>query len=252
MYEFGALDEKHRRAFADHVIECEYCHNRVYSMEPIAAAFRERRSAVHLSEAGIVPVARTGLVSRFRLRVPYAVATYAAVTLLVSVGAWVVWRTQVSGSSRDSNVKRQELLAKIEVLKPPYTPPEKQVLLRGEEKAFSRAMVAYGEDDYDSAIEQLRIANELQPSNAGEVNFYLGACLVLVSRSKEAIWPLRRALESGDGPLTEKSGYYLALAYLKDAQVQPAIAELDAVIAMKGEYLVSANRLRQEISNLKD
>src|ERR1044071_5469038 len=35
MYEFGALEDSRRGIFLNHLVDCEYCHNQVYSMGPI-------------------------------------------------------------------------------------------------------------------------------------------------------------------------------------------------------------------------
>ena len=44
-YELNALEEDERLVFMDHLIECEYCYNQVYSIEPFMIAFRNHRSA---------------------------------------------------------------------------------------------------------------------------------------------------------------------------------------------------------------
>jgi hypothetical protein len=253
MYEFGALDTRDERAFMNHVIECEYCHNQLYSLEPFSTAFRiGRRNAQDIGARKPVLTQRTPW-----FQWPFKAMLPIAVTVLLAMGAGGLVakrmlgpKSVTTGGVQDGGEARRETIARITVQKPAYNPPEKGTLLRGGEKAFANAMAAYQREEFDSAIEQLQVASELQPRNGGEVSFYLGACLLLVNRSQEAVWPLRHAAEIGDSSLTEKARYYVALAYLKGDDAQRATAEVDAVVAMNGEYLTAAQQLKQQILGL--
>src|SRR5437868_1682369 len=68
------------------------------------------------------------------------------------------------------------------------------------------------------------------------------------SRAEEAISPLRRVIESGDGTKLEASHFYLGLGYLKHDQPGQAQAEFDTVIGMKGQYQSDAENLNQIIA----
>ena len=113
-------------------------------------------------------------------------------------------------------------------------------------------MTAYERGDLAAAIEQLQTLSEMQPANLGEVSFYEGASLLLVGRSQEAIAPLRKGVETGDPRQTEMSRYYLAIAYLKNDQIQQATAELDAAIESGGPYAPAARQLRERITSRSD
>jgi|GEM_PF-753326 len=251
MYEFGALEDSRRSIFLNHLVDCEWCHNQVYSMDPFSARFREQRTAAQHERTGTRPVAENKPTSRFLrlLLMQQAIPAAIVVALLVGAGAWVVWRTM---PSRTVQVTEERLarLEHIQIPKAMYKPPEKPVQLREPEKAFNSAMEAYQRDDFETAVERLWTVNELQPANAREVNFYLGVSLMLVGRNPDAIMPLNQVVESGNGPLREKSRYYLALAYVKTGQIKEAVSEADAVIAYGGEYLAPARQLKEAISDL--
>jgi tetratricopeptide (TPR) repeat protein len=178
-----------------------------------------------------------------------AIPTAVVVALLVGAGAWVVWRSMPSrtGQVIDERLARLE---RIKIPKAIYTPPEKPVQMREPDKAFNSAMEAYQHDDFETAIERLWTVNELQPGNAREVNFYLGVSLMLVGRNTDAIAPLSKVVETGNGSLREKSRYYLALAYAKTGQLKEAVSEADALIANGGDYMVPAKQLKDAISDL--
>src|SRR3954464_4466606 len=85
MYEFGALEDSHRSIFLNHLVDCEYCHNQVYSMDPLSARFREQRTAAQRDRASTRPVAEAKSTSRL-LRlwlIQQAIPTAVVVALLV-------------------------------------------------------------------------------------------------------------------------------------------------------------------------
>lgn len=256
-YEFDGLDESDKAAFLGHMIECEYCHDQIYSMEPFAIVFRNHRTAMRgrQTSASVIPVSSLAW-SVLSWATRYAAPLTVSVSLVV-VGAFVIWlapwnttpRVAVSRFPPNAVSGTTSRWADIEVPKPGYAAPDTNVLLRAPEKMFARAMAAYQRDELDTAIEQLQTLSEMQPSNPGEVSFYEGASLLLVGRSQDAIAALRRAIETGDGGQVEKSRYYLALAYLKRDQPQQAIAEVESIIQSGGEYLTAAQQLREKISD---
>lgn len=251
MYEFGALEDSRRSIFLDHLVDCEYCHNQVYSMDPLSARFREQRAAAQRDRASTRPGAEaksTFQLLRLRL-IQQAIPIAVVVALLVGAGAWVVWRSMPSSTGQVTD-ERLARLERIQIPKAMYAPPEKPVQMREPEKAFNSAMDAYQNDDFETAIDRLWTVNELQPTNALEVSFYLGVSLMLVGRYPDAIAPLSQVVEAGNGSLREKSRYYLALAYVKTGRIKEAVSEADAVIANGGEYMVPAKQLKETISDL--
>jgi tetratricopeptide (TPR) repeat protein len=266
LYEFGALDKEDQSAFLDHLIECEYCYEEVYSLQPIMTAFRNHRSAARSGELQQYSeidhhsvVRKLSLVPK-RIWMWRSVPVAALLLLTLIAGGLVLYRylrspeavKLVAGvaprpESSGPNASRWE---KIDVPKAEYTQRTDGVTLRGPNMGFDRAMASYEQNDFAGAIEQLETLSELEPSE-GEVNFYLGVSMLLVGRNQDAITPLKRSVKSIDGALHETSHYYLALAYLKTNQPEQATAELDAVIKMNGTYRPAAKKLKQMLDMSK-
>ena len=247
LYEFGALDEKEQRIFSDHIIECEYCHMQVYSLDPIMAAFRNHRSAARAGEPDRSPDLRKIIPVRKPVRSWYSIPAFAMLLAVLIVGGWAIYITTRGPENPPPVVA--SAWENLEIPKAAYTPPTPGINLRVPSRAFQSAMAAYQQNDFTRAIEQLEILSELEPANAAEVNFYLGVSLLLAGRSQEAISPLKQAAQSSNGQQRESRHYYLALAYLKRNEPQQATVELDSVIEMGSEYSAAARDLKQQIVN---
>jgi hypothetical protein len=250
-YEFSALSEEERKVFSDHMIECEYCHSQVYSLDPIMTAFRDHRSAARAGEVDQSVTLRKLLPFREPNRVWYSIPAFAMLLAVFILGGWLVYNAaRAPGSASPGNGVEPTIASvweNLEVPKAAYTPTSPDVSLRKPSSAFESAMAAYQQNDFARAIEQLETLSEMEPDNAPEVNFYLGVSLLLVGRSQDAISPLKKALRFTNDMQSESRHYYLALAYLKRDEPQQAMVELDAVIGMGGEYGPTAKGLKQQI-----
>lgn len=258
-YEFGALDEREHAIFLDHLIECEYCYDQVYSIEPISMTIRNHRTAARqvgvkasfASIEGVVQTPRTW----WSLRPAFMAA--ASLVLALSIGV-VVFMNRIPQTGDGRATERVEEPGELAdaktspwkdlvVPKAPYVTPKERVILRGPGEAFDRAMVAYQQNEFASAVEQLEPLSELEPDNAVEVRFYLGISLLMIGRNQDAISPLRQATQFSVGPRRESSHYYLALAYLKCNYQDQALGELDAAIKMDGVLRPAIEELRRQI-----
>jgi tetratricopeptide (TPR) repeat protein len=251
-YEMGALEGDEQSIFLEHLIQCEYCYNQVYSIEPFMTAFRDHRAAARRGEVfRSFAVLEQVPASRSPIRMWRLMPVMAALSLVLAISVLVFYF-----SNRDQGAGGGDLAAAAtpwkdtEIPKAPYTPPHKSITLRENDKAFERAMAAYQENNFSSAIEQLETLSELRLEGTAEVKFYLGVSLLLTDRSQEAILPLRQSVQSSVGLLREKGHYYLALAYLKSNQPQHALTELDAAIEMNGAHRSSAESLKEQVSSL--
>ncbi|MFP5265326.1 MAG: tetratricopeptide repeat protein [Blastocatellia bacterium] len=256
LYEFGSLEEREHKIFLDHLIECEYCYDQIYSIEPFSTAFRNHRATA----------LRAGAKESFaflqrpaRARMPWwtwrpAIAAAVSVALAICIGAVVLsgWSRDAGDVDGGDGIKGPQANASpwkdIAVAKAPYVPSKERVVLRSPDESFDHAMAAYQENDFVTAAAQLDALNELEPDNAAEVKFYLGVSLLLAGRDRDAISPLRQVTQLSIGPRLESSHYYLALAYLKSDYQDQAADELDAVIKMKGELRSAAEELKRQIS----
>ncbi|RMG49570.1 MAG: hypothetical protein D6723_13490 [Acidobacteria bacterium] len=258
-YEFGALDESERAIFLDHLIECVYCHNEVYAMRPFMEVLREhrreaRRRMVHEEASAPSPLAQSPPSPWFRRSL--LVAASVLVVICLSLVAVYLMRlrsapemvTQPRDVRPESEIARTSPWSEMVIPKAPYQPPEQPGRLRGEGRGspFQRAMAAYRQNDFAAAAQQLEAVTRLNPSHA-PAYFYWGVSLLLADRSREAIFPLKRAIRLGNGTLREQSHYYLALAYLKTDRPRRALQELDEVVALDGTYRGAAERLRERV-----
>jgi len=265
LYEFGALESSDLHAFLDHLIECEFCYNQVYSLEPVANAFRNHRIAIQRGEidqdVGAVQEAIYKVrVRSFWLRKP----VLAAASLLVALSAGLMafylagQRSEPNVAQLSGAVPSSSEIAKgkpspwedVAIPKAVYTPPRDERIFRRPLTAFARAMAAYQENNFAEAINQLETLSQLDLRDGAEGQFYLGVSLLLVGRSQDAVLPLTQAVQLSVGMRREASHYYLALAYLKVNQPHQALAELEAVIEMKGERRAEAERLKQQVVNV--
>lgn len=260
-YEFGALNESERAIFLDHLIECTYCHNEVYSMRPFMEVLRNHRQEAQRRMAHKemrAPLSLTRGPSSPWFRKPLLMA--ASILVVICLGLVAIYLMRLRSTpemvTRPRTVRPESEIAgarplpwsDVAIPKAPYQPPEQPGRLRGEGRGspFQRAMAAYQRDDFATAAQQLEAVTRLNPGHA-RAYFYWGVSLLLLDQSREAIFPLKRAIRLGNGTLREQGHYYLALAYLKTDQPRRALQELDEVVALNGAYRERAEKLREQI-----
>jgi tetratricopeptide (TPR) repeat protein len=262
-YDLGALGESEREPFAAHLLLCDACYEEVYSMAPIMAALRQRRAAIERGEIvgdrARVQAAIESTVSPFWLTRP---AILVAASLLMAVGA-VLFAIQLARQPSTQDIAQPaEPMAPapdvaanlssagtaLEIPKAVYAPARRPLVLRDDTSAtaFEQAMMAYQQNNFAAAAEQLEVVSRLEPEHV-EAHLYWGVSLLLAGQDREALAPLRQAVELSDGGLHESSRYYLALAYLKTNQPDHALAELDAVIQLAGQHQAAARQLKQRL-----
>ena len=259
LYEFGALEGRELSTFLDHLVECEYCYDQVYSIEPFSKAFRNHRARARRDGANVSFIAAERNVQARRAWWSWQPAITIAASLLIAIGIGAIIFTERlpgNGTAEVTGEDKKPLVLSsadaspwidLEVPKASYVPPEKRVVLRGPAEAFNKAMEAYQADDFAGALAQLEPLSELEPENASEVKFYCGVTLLLTGRNQDAISLLRQATQFSVGPRLESSHYYLALAYLKCNYPDEALNELEAVINMKATHRLAAEELKRQI-----
>jgi hypothetical protein len=257
LYEFGGLAESDLALFCDHLVECEYCYDQVYSMEPFAKAFREHRDSERITGPRHTPaVAERGPKPRLwgwslttvGLGAACLVLGACVLAALLYAGGWIPGRKPGTlGGNKMAAEGSPSPFERLEIPKAPYDRSSGKVVMRVPNRTFDGAMAAYQANDFSKAIEQLRTLSELDPDAAAEARFYLGVSLLLAGRSQEAIFPLMQASQSQAGAEREASLYYLALAYLKTNQLQQAGTELKAVVQADGAHKPSAQKLIDQL-----
>jgi hypothetical protein len=259
-YEFGALETREHVIFQDHLIECEYCYDQVYSIELFSTVFRDHRTAQRQAKAkgAFTSVGHGGRIQKRRWLLRPLVAVAASLVLAIAIGIVVFVNTHPANNGlkvADGNAPPFDLDSSnspwkdIAVPKASYIPPKRTIVLRSPDESFNRAMAAYQTNDFTGAAAQLQALSELEPDNAVEVKFYLGVALLLAGQSRDAIAPLRQATQFSAGARSESSHYYLALAYLKCGYQEQALSELDAAVQLKGQLHSDAEELRRRIQS---
>lgn len=263
LYEFGALEQPELDTFLDHLIECDYCYEQVYTLEPFTSSFRDHREAAQGDEIAedfsVTPDIAAERAAPVWSTKPFLVAASVVVTIGVMLVVFRLLETgptsPVTGPSGGAPAKSeiaQDLPSPwrdLAIPKAAYTPPSQNHSYRDSTTAFEQAMAAYQEHNFAQAAEQLETLSDLNPRQGAEVHFYWGVSLLLAGRSREAIEPLKRAVPLSVGQQRESSHYYLALAYLKTNQPEPALVELEAVVAIKGQHQADAEKLKQSVLN---
>lgn len=113
-----------------------------------------------------------------------------------------------------------------------YFEPSKNVtqpIVRSDtnENMLNNAFIAYTDSNYQEAISIFE--NEYQTSKQSELLFYEGNALLALDKIKEAIEKFKEHLTFSD-VLTNRSHWYLALAYLKTKDSKNAKLQLNALL----------------------
>jgi tetratricopeptide (TPR) repeat protein len=256
LYQFRGLDAQERESFLEHLVECDYCYDEVYSTGIITEAFRLQsvagqsaeldRAMAALSEMRQPPShSRLGLLVWNRFALAGASLAVFCVLLVVILIAGRHDGGAISRTQAPSNTAASHW-AELQIPKAAYDPKDHGIVFRQPTESFDRAMAAYQENRFDEAIDQLETLSVVEPNGPPEVRFYLGVSLLLAGRNEDAIAPLRQTVRVAIAGQQEVSRFYLALAYLKADHPQQAIPELASIIAMNGTYRDLAERLKRQ------
>ena len=250
------LDQAERESFERHLFECPECAEELETLETIQTALRR------------VPVVASARPQWRRRWVVAAVATAASVALMAA-GLWLyVPRTTtiarggpgpepelpappaLSEPQRPPTVS-PDLLALAAIRAPAYDPN----VLRGDaeeaDSAFRKAMELYRRSAYAAAIPGLRSAAQRAPQDP-RAAFYLGACQLLVGDVDRGVATLRGVVALGDTPYREESHLLLAKAHIGLGERGRAREELQAAIALQGDFEGEARQLLRALDDAPD
>ncbi len=104
---------------------------------------------------------------------------------------------------------------------------------------------AYNAGQYASAYDQLVEAHNVDPNDIS-LSFYLGITAIETKKYDEAI-NLFKALQVGDHKFSDQSNWFLAMAYLKSNQKEPAIKALTTIVESKSSYSEKAEQILSEL-----
>jgi len=171
--------------------------------------------------------------------------------IAVSVFAWLasqsrkqagLGRTANSPASFTGSIpeERYQLLSRFV---PPAYQPGAGV---DESREFRQAMERYAKGDDEGARAGLEAAAKVQPDSI-EVRFYLGVCYLLANNRPAGIQELRSVIAVGDTPYLERSRFYSAKALIGEHDIAGARQQLDAVVAMRGDFQKQAQVLLTQV-----
>lgn len=245
LYEFNELSDKQKQEFEEHLLECDYCFQSLYSLAPVVekmrekpglflARFRQRDSVWEKLKKMFLEFTRETI--EFFLSIPaivkilFPVVAAAVVLLLVFL--------QTSDNLSD--------LARVEPV--PYHP----LKIRGEiltgdvNQLFEDGMQAYTQGNYSEAIKKLELAIH-QDSNDVKLHFYSGLCYLLLDKVDPAIKHLQRTIDSGDNIFQEKAYWYLGNAWLLKQNAKSALTKFEKVTELEGDYEWRAREMIEKI-----
>jgi tetratricopeptide (TPR) repeat protein len=112
-------------------------------------------------------------------------------------------------------------------------------------------MEHYRRADYRAAVDDLRVAAEMDPE-AAHTRFFLGVAHLMLGQDDAGIARLRATIALGDSPYLEDAHFYLAKAFLKRKDLGAAETQLNALIRLPGSKSDEARRLLSGIQTLKE
>ena len=230
-YVANQLDQEERNAFESHYFECAPCFDQVQlNLSMQASLMRGPR---------LMPVRHQ--------RTWFAwTAIAATVVIMASIGFWRLRIPSRAPQRPQASVATAPqpdalaLLARIEL--PVYQTPA----LRGAapEGHFREGMERYRGANYAGAIDELSQADPRSP----DVQFFLGVSYLMQDQADAAISHLRATLQLGESLDIEPAHFFLAKAFLRRKDTASASKELDAAIALHGDYENKARDLAVKLA----
>jgi tetratricopeptide (TPR) repeat protein len=222
----GRLDAQASGALLDHLERCGECSAEFDLVaDLLAAADRE----------GPALFAR----GRSRIRLVHGASALLAAAAAVLL-AVVIWRPGPGAPSLSDIASTEPIPAASALLRSEAPSPRP--------REYLEAMDSYGRGDYAGAAGRLVAFLEGAPADA-LANLYLGVCRLQTGDPGEAIAPLRRAAEGGDGLLRERALWYLGNAHLAAGDGERAREVFDRLAALGGDYEPNA---REKLRAIRD
>jgi tetratricopeptide (TPR) repeat protein len=255
-YENGGLGEEESKFFELHLMECDYCHERLIEMRPVVSALHNHSEEFveHLRQEGVqldelkrqwmTSCRRRGFLSDLRTKwslfweslirprvwIP-ATSTVAAV--FITLFSFLP-KNQLVPTNYLAYLAFDKLsYQSMELRDSPETDAHTQ---------FEKAMAYYLVDDYASAAAQLQRAVEMSPDRANWW-LYLGVCYYLQNMPDQAIPALAKADSLSELSLQIKARWYLAQALLAKGDAGKAVPLLKWIQAQNRAYSGRADTL---------
>ena len=258
-YLAGRLAEQDREAFEEHYFGCPRCFDEIRTLQTIRDVLPTVTDKVESDTArpvipwlpalGLAAVAAFAVGSALFIRQQPASAPPVSTTAASPKDTPVPERPIPQQPAQIASEPSVEQLARVE---PPRYEPLK---LRGapDEAAqrFQRGMERYGKADYAGAVENLRVAADLDPDGI-HILFFLGISHLMLGQDDEAIGRLRGTIARGDSAYLEEAHWYLAKALLRRKDLDGAESHLKTVIQLRGSKRDEARQLLTQIGKIRN
>lgn len=133
-----------------------------------------------------------------------------------------------------------------------YFEPRKNTLVvvqrtEGEESLMQKAFLLYEDEEYEEALDAFAALPDTAVTD--DVAFYRANALMAVGRTKEALPILQEVVRNGESQYLDSAKWYLALAYVDEAQyaaARPLLEELRSspFLGKKAEALLRERAFR--------
>ena len=258
-YLAGSLSDEDRDAFEEHYFGCARCFEELQALKAIRDELPRAVADFEANPTRGVPA--------------WALAAALAAAIVLAVGA-VLWMrpvpleisetTELQPPSRpaqpgmpqprasDAAVATGPSLEQLARFEPPRYEPLRVRGVSDEATArFQRGMEHYRRADYAAAVDDLRVAADMDPE-AAHTRFFLGVAHLMLGQDDAGIARLRATIALGDSPYLEDAHFYLAKAFLKRKDLGAAETQLNELIRLPGSKRDEARRLLSGVQQLKE
>lgn len=260
-YLVGRLSEEDREAVEEHYFECAHCFDELRTLKAIRDVLPgvtgefESRPARPLTRwipaLGLAAAAVLTVGTALWMRPPPPSSPLVSTKALPSPEVHVP-QTPGPQQQPDSTAAFEPSLAQLARVDPPRYEPLK---LRGAPdeatERFQRGMERYREADYAGAVDDLRVAAELNPDGI-HILFFLGISHLMLGRDDAGIERLRATIARGDSAYLEEAHWYLAKAFLRRKDINAAERELKTLIQLRGSKSGEARRLLAQVERIRN
>lgn len=246
-YVAGSLSPEEAEAFEAHLLECESCREEVRLAEAIREALLEDEAGAEADDEeaesrgpGAAPTSGSDGAA-----VKGELPTWLRIAAALALATSLVLMAIVLVPSGDVD---PDLAALGRVVQAPvYLGTSVRAPEGRPDSLFADAMDAYVAEDYAAAVDGLR-ATIAADGDEPPVHFFLGASLLMLDRSDEAIDAFEAVEASGDSPYLTEARFYRAKALLSEGEADEAleflrsVADSDSPVAGHAAALVDSVR----------
>lgn len=243
------VPEELKDGLRQHVRACRVCQILVADLEEIQLPIDSEESQ-RIRDRVFIGIHRA---SSRSLRWLWAAIPAAAVAAILLLVVWNRFPTRNSAHNNASPIP--SATATVFALVPPKVTAPIPLVMRGASEDretylgdLTRGLAPYRAGNYAQAAKSLSALGQKYPTSP-EIPFYLGVSLLMEGRNSDAANALQRTEALASGPLAGASQWYLAIAEIRSAHADAAVAPLQDLCNRPGEYEARACAGLKELSS---